>query len=390
MTTEESFLLRVLADYLNRRKTENIPDGLDWDTLADLALRHQVSGMVYYQCKELLPADKRAPLKQAYFFAVMVHTNRTQNMAEIGGAFEKADIPFFTVKGLDVAALYPTPALRTMGDCDIIVHPEDKERAHQVLLSLGFTPGGERQDMEWHYHKNGLDFELHDHLLYDETVNSQVSKDFTGLAWDYAKGEGCRKELDRGFHFIFLLLHLKKHLLNSGVGFRQFMDLVVAARGWQMDAASLETRLQQLQLQDFRKVCFALCNQWFDAQLQPAAGLMPEFIEQATEKIFANGIFGFNDASNRANGNLNTLHEKGKLRTVIGRIFPSYRGVYYVPHYSFVRGRPWLLPAVWVYRWFRGIFKGKGKDAVRLLSSAVQSDEQLEDRQKTLSQWGLW
>ena len=388
MTTEESLLLQALADHLNGRKTENIPDGLDWDALTALAQRHQVSGMVYYQCKALLPAEKRAPLKEAYFFAIMVHTNRTQDMAEIGGAFEKADIPFFTVKGMDVAALYPVPAQRTMGDCDIVVHPQDKQRAHELMLSLGFE-NHLHQQMEWDYFRNDLEYELHDHLLYDETVNSESGKDFAELAWNYTDGSGCRKALDPNFHFIFLLLHLRKHLMNLGAGFRQFMDLAVAAKGWPLDWSLLTEQLEQLQLLDFLKVCFALCKEWFDVDVPMAAQLQPEFVAEATEKIMGNGIFGFDDTSNRANGNLNILQKQGKARTVIGRIFPSYKSMYYVPHYSAIQGRPWLLPAMWVYRWFRGIFLGKGADGVRLISSAVQSDEQLEARRKNLAQWGL-
>ena len=169
--TEEAFFLQVLADHLKRRKTASAPDGLDWDKLAALARRHQVSGMLYSQCQSFWPAEKAAGLKQAYFYSVMAHTNRNRDMSDIGKAFETAGISYFTVKGLEVAALYPVPALRTMGDCDIVVHPENKERAHQTLLALGFE-NRTQQGMEWTYCRNRLEYELHDHLLYDETVNS--------------------------------------------------------------------------------------------------------------------------------------------------------------------------------------------------------------------------
>ena len=387
MTTEQAFLLRILADHLNGRKTEASPT-LDWESLAVIAKQHEVSGMVYQQCRSFLPEKAQQALREQYYVSLFSYSTRTQLMARIGQAFEQEQIPFFTVKGLDVAALYPVPALRTMGDCDVVVHPTDKARAHQVMLKLGFE-SHQQQDMEWAYFKNHLEFELHDHLLYDEVVNSQISKDFTELAWDYARGDGCRKTLDPNFHFIFLLLHLKKHLLNSGAGFRQFMDLAVAVKGWPLDWNTLDPQLDRLELKRFTRVCFALCEKWFDVAMPMAEALSPEFVTQATEKILGNGIFGFNDETNRENGNLNALRQHGKLRTVIGRIFPSYRGVYYVPHYAFVRGRPWLLPMVWVYRWFRGIFVGKGGDAVRLISSAVGSDEQLEARKKQLDQWGL-
>ncbi len=306
----------------------------------------------------------------------------------ISVAFTNASIPFFTVKGMDVAALYPIPALRTMGDCDILVHPLDKQRVHEVMLSLGFQLH-QQEDMEWICFKNGLEFEIHDHLLYDEAVNSQVSKDFTELVWDDTSGDGCRKQLDWSFHLVFLLLHLKKHLLNSGAGFRQFMDLVVVMQKCNLDWTWLQETLKKLELLDFTKVCFALCEKWFAVQMPLRAELTEAFYESATEKIFANGVFGFEDESNKENHNLNQIRKVGKLKTIIGRIFPSYRNVYYVPHYAFVQGKPWLLPVVWVYRLFRSLIYGKRTDGVKFISSAVTVDEKMAEREMILRQWGL-
>lgn len=86
---------------------------------------------------------------------------------------------------------------------------------------------------------------------------------------------------------------------------------------------------------------------------------------------------------------MNELQRYGKLRTILGRVFPSYKNVYYVPHYQFVQGRPWLLPVVWVYRPIRGFLKGKHNDAAKMIGSALRSDDKLAMRQRTLSKWGL-
>ena len=57
-------------------------------------------------------------------------------MDEIESAFTQAKIKFFAVKGLEVAGYYPVPTLRTMGDCDIIVHESDRVSCHSTLQTF--------------------------------------------------------------------------------------------------------------------------------------------------------------------------------------------------------------------------------------------------------------
>lgn len=73
----------------------------------------------------------------------------------------------------------------------------------------------------------------------------------------------------------------------------------------------------------------------------------------------------------------------------MGRIFPSYRNIRYVSHYSFVNGRPYLLPVVWIYRPIRSLLKGKGSNGVKLFSSAINSDDAMSSREAMLKKWGL-
>lgn len=391
MTKEQSFILGVLSDHINRKKTLlDTADGCDWNAIMSSAHKHQVEGILYYQCKQFVPTNIKSRLAELYASNLFYYSNRERQFKEIEIAFDQEQIPFYTVKGMNVAKAYPIPALRTMGDCDIIVHPNDKEKAHEVMLSLGYKNQLQR-DQEWAYFKNKLEFELHDHLLYNELVNSQVSKDFTDLAWDYVHLDesGHQYELDWSFHFVFLILHLKKHFLNSGVGFRQFLDLTVVAKEWPIDWKWTSDILTNLRLLKFTKVCSSLCEHWFDVKMPLSIELEDDFVEAATDKIFENGIFGFDDEQNRGNDRLNTIRDKGKIGTILGRIFPSYKNVRYVPHYSFVNGRPWLLPIVWLYRLVRGIVVGKGTDGLELIENAINSDDDVNNREAILKRWGL-
>ena len=396
MTKEQRFFLDLLSDHLNGRKTE-APGDLDWDTLCRYAADHQLNGMLYFQCRSFLPAQYEKRLGERYSSELYYHFNRLDLFRSIRKALSAADIPFLSVKGIEIAPLYPIPALRTMGDCDLVVHPEDRDRAHDVMLSLGFV-NNLKEDNEWTYLKNDMEFELHDRLLYDKPNVDKANLESTDQAWDHAMatGEGTHYVLDWSFHYLFLLIHLKKHLVGTGVGFRQFLDLAVAARRCELDTDWLTKALAEQNLLVFAQTCSALLERWFGAPLPLGSrDIDDDFYEYATEKIFGNGVFGFQDERNKENDNLNAFAQSGgprwlfRLRTLLGSVFPSYRNMRYVPQYAFLNGRPWLLLAAWLYRFYRSIRYRLGENGKKLIGDAFVSGARLEERQKELSDWGL-
>ncbi len=342
------------------------------------AKSHQILPIVYYQTKD-------DALKSAYFQAISSYTQRKALLNQITEAF--SDIPFYTVKGVAVADFYPVPQLRTMGDCDIIVHECDKERARQRLLSIGFTEQtGEWDNMEWHFEKLGLDFELHHRLLYDETVNTEQEKAFADRAWDYVRGH----ELDINFHFVYVLLHLKKHLLNRGAGIRQFMDLAVMSRNAGLNREQVKGFLQQAGIEKFAGVCSALCVRWFGISLPvDTPEITDEFFAQATDAIFANGVFGFEVSGYEEKAMLNTIQKSGKFGSIIRHLFPSYKICCVTPKYKWINGKPFLLPVLWIYRIFWAVFSGKSKSSVEYISAVTSSDKALAERERVLNDWGL-
>ncbi|MER3458636.1 MAG: hypothetical protein C4309_08450, partial [Chloroflexota bacterium] len=57
------------------------------------------------------------------------------------GALEAASIPAIVLKGPALAlTIYPDPALRVIGDLDLLVRREQVEQAMAALHSLGYGP----------------------------------------------------------------------------------------------------------------------------------------------------------------------------------------------------------------------------------------------------------
>lgn len=388
MTETQRFFIRILADHLNQRPTI-AQEQIDWQELLTLSENHAVNGIVFVQCKSFIPDPFKSTLEHKYVAEYSSYQNRVHLYISISAAFSAEDIPFFAVKGLGVATCYPNPALRTMGDCDIVIQTQDKQRAHDVLLSLGFK-NYSTGEHEWVYFKNGLEFELHHNLLYDEIGNSKEAKSFCDKAAEYCNLiEGSKYRLDWSYHYIFLLLHLHKHLIHSGIGFRQFMDLYVVEKSVDLNRAWIDDQLSKLSLLSFKNKCMELIRYWFDEIEETEQNIL------LTEKILGNGVFGFDDPTNKDNRKADVMIITSlplpitRIKTFLGSVFPSYSNMRGVPYYSFLNGRPYLLPAFWIYRLYRAVKYGMIDNGKRMIDESLVSKEDIENRKKELQKWGL-
>ncbi len=368
-------LIVLLSDYVNNKASLGITVTHE---LVELAQDHQVAPIVFFQTK-----DKS--LYQYYLGAISSYTKRQNLLCQITDAL--GDILFYSVKGLSVAQYYPIPQLRTMGDCNVIVHEKDKERARDVLISLGFTDNtSDWKEKEWVFKKQGLEFELHHRLLYEQVMNEPQEIAFTDMAWDYVNNH----ELNVNFHFVFLLLHLKKHFLYQGVGIRQFMDLAVMCKNAYLDREQVQTFLHQAGIEKFAGICSALCLRWFGISFPiETPKISDEFFDSATATILSNGVFGFETPINVEKRLLNNIRKSGKVGAVIDHLFPSYKDCSITPKYKWIKGKPYLMPALWIYRFFWALFSGKGKTSMEYVSTVASSDKAMAEREKELATWGL-
>ena len=378
-------LIQILSDFLNGRKSD-VNTISDCTTLAEdifiSAKSHQVEPILYYQTHD-------PHFEAVYSKAVSAYANRIHILKALDEALTEAHISYYLVKGPVVAAHYPVPALRTMGDCDVIVHSSDRESVGRILAGLGFVNKSNNDDHEWTFFKgdissgNEIEIELHDALLYYDAINSDAEMEFVKKHWSYARNN----KLDKNFHFVYLLIHLKKHFLYEGVGFRQFMDVAVEIKKGDLDWSKVNAFLEEAGLTKFAGICFGLIKRWFGIEVPFSELITDDFYINATEKILNNGVFGFDDSSNSVNNKLNRVRRNGKLHSFIANLFPSYKDCRYVPYYSFVNGRPYLLPIVWLYRFYRTIKYGKVKDGTEQLKEVVKTD--LSERDRMLKSWGL-
>ena len=389
MTREQLFFIQVLSDHLNGRKTEKCGD-IDWNTILIFAQKHQVSGIFYAQVKELMPIKIADIFQKEMLASFYCQLNFDNELEKIGHALKEREIPFFIVKGPVVAQLYPIPKLRVMGDIDIVIKTKDRETCHDLFIQRGYSCFSKRDDREWQYHKNNMEFEVHDHLVYEEAVNEIGQDSFFNDCWKYVK-DG---QLDWNFHLLFLIFHLRKHLMNSGVGFRQFMDIAIVTQKAEIDWRWMEDNLKKTKMLDFAKKCYGFIDRWFGIQTLIADDVDSEFFEQATKKIFADGVFGFGNQENEDSLVINQVRHNrfpklGMIRLAIRHIFPSRIELKNTKPYTYLNKYPVLLPIAWIHRMIRGSKKQKTERIIEAIKGSFTSNEQIKKRMDMLNKWGL-
>ena len=119
-----------------------------------------------------------------------------------------------------------------------------------------------------------------------------------------------------------------------------------------------------------------------------------KFFREVTEKTFRDGTFGLHNEQNEAAHSAKEIRRaeepywKTTLALTVKKLFPPYRDMQLIPWYSFVDGRPWLLPVAWVYRWFYTAIH-KFRKSRDLLTEPFLKREVIERREAYIRRWGL-
>ena len=62
----------------------------------------------------------------------------TDGILDLVGEMEARGIPVLIIKGIDVARCYANPECRISSDTDLLIRPQDEEKAYELLTESGF------------------------------------------------------------------------------------------------------------------------------------------------------------------------------------------------------------------------------------------------------------
>ena len=324
-------------------------DSVDWKLFLSLAAAHNVEALVYDGLNKTpemwsqIPEEVQKYLFGAYMRAVFLDAQFDHIQQELQKRLTKEHIPHIFLKGAVLKHDYPVPALRTMCDLDVLVYARDFERLGAVAESMEAKAAHGDGNHRNYAFPSGVTVEVHPNLLHHDTpVGTQINP-----GWQYAKPN--RNELTEEGIYLNTICHLANHFVAGGVGVRFVLDVWVNRhlRKPGFDRAFVEQELERFGLLRFAKQIEDLSDWWFgDGEETPLLAELGEY-------IITSGSHGVN---NRAMLNAVALSPGGsRSSALLKKAF--YSRAEMEDRFTWLKGRPWLMPVAWCVRAFRAVTK---------------------------------
>ena len=238
----------------------------DWNGVLRLAQRHTTLGLAGHAAlqtqavAQLLPESHQ---RLQHEVAKMAADSKQNNLlvCRLLTALQAEQVHTVLLKGVGLADFYPQPELRHCGDIDLLVKPEQFEKAIGILNKMATTDAVQKaftSDKHYHIVIDGRHVELHRHCM---TLRNERRQ----RAFLVYETQGCNTNLDdfqmngivvhrpeATFNAVYVLLHLWEHFKDRGIGLRQVCDwtMLIHARHERIDTQQLTLMLNALQLYD--------------------------------------------------------------------------------------------------------------------------------------------
>lgn len=255
----------------------------DWQRMGEYALATGLAPLLYRRLLAVkqhtaVPVAVLQRWHQAYFSNLKRNQVLLHELTTVVAALHAHDIPVILLKGAYFAHyIYEDAAMRTMGDCDLLIPRQHFETAKALMDALGYQPYNE--DAAAHpYHlayvhrerpaRMEIHWQLTDVLPQDKETE-QTIWNAAGLAM---LGETSIQTLTPEILVIYLCLHFTTHFfmgLDHPTGVRSLYDIaeIIRQLGQQLDWAMVASLCCKWQVERKVYLTLLLLNQL----LQPLA-----------------------------------------------------------------------------------------------------------------------
>lgn len=368
MNQKISFLR--LLDGIMHHKTISFINLISYSELLSIAQSHNVYSLICEKLKEYHEFIesvfyKAAITKQMQIIAGQLQ--RTYAFLEVYQAFLKQEIRPIVMKGIVCRQLYGELCNhRPSADEDLLIRKSDFQAIWNILCSQGYIPErqgitpnqlSELQEISFYHPQYKLTIEVHTNPIGIENDIRRRMNDCFQDVFDHMKKieiEGTEIwTMSDTDHFLFLIFHAFKHMMVSGFGIRQALDILLFYEQNEnaIDMTYILDRLDELRAKKFFSDLVHIGNQYLGFHLKA-----PEeryCVEELLEDLMGNGIFGnTTQAQIMARSMTNAALEKGNRKetpNLMRAIFPNKS--YLISGYPELVDYPWLLPVCWAKRW---------------------------------------
>lgn len=346
-------LVNVISSYLKKER----PSVALTSSLIEDAKSQGLGALLYASYK-----DDR--LKSIYFNSLILQERFIKLTKYTSNLLSKYQIKHLIIKGSVLYKLYDDIAIRSRGDIDIYVNPNDYEEAINLMIKNGFIEGETCNHHTIMYY-NELEVEIHFTLF--ESTHHKLLKYFKN-PFDFAhQVDNYMYEFNPDYHFIYSLAHFKNHLVN-GSGFRYLLDFYYMITKTKLDLNFIKQELPKIELlklyENIINALYELCGTYLDDIPHYDVTFFMNYLNES-------GTYGFKRLKKEGSS-----IPKHKFKVILDSLFipnKEYRLKLY-PHL----GRHWLLyPILLIHRFFyllthklhslfRIIFKRRNKEEKEL------------------------
>ena len=342
-------------------KVPEKPEDVEWKNIFGLAEMHYLSALLWNAVRGLeAPPEKEIADAWSFAYLNAINLDVQQQFAweELKSELAGKGMRLMAIKGTQLKKLYPDPALRVMSDMDIVYEKEKFPALKDVLIGLGYEFDKKTLENKHQiFHRQPVMLEMHREMIDEVLTYSEYYKD----VWSF--GEVTAEEnvwkLTNENEYVFLVLHARKHYKWKGNGVRTLADLWLFLKAYEStldwekvysEIAKADT--QAVELGNADGISLADYEKLLRKEVQNVFATSEIELDEELLEMLSDGVYGRIEKQWA-----NEVRKKGKFRYLMRRLFPSYKAMKQA--YPVVGKCPILLPFVWVFRWFKGLFRGK-------------------------------
>lgn len=235
---EQNTLLSLIKASLcllkNREAFLDFPDGLDWNSLVNLAARQGVLCVARDGLVQMEGLSRELLIRWELSVQKLEARNKRQRavIKELVALFRENGIEMLLLKGIGLSELYPDPNHRECGDIDIFLFG-DYEKGNRVIEDFGIEVEKEGSKHSKFFFK-GVPVENHKTFLNveytkaDKNLEKHLHKVLAEQGFDTIMTDDTQIHIPTpDFTAIFLSRHDITHFLASGLVLRHFCDLAL-------------------------------------------------------------------------------------------------------------------------------------------------------------------
>ena len=324
MTNEQKVLLRLMSAAVNGTDV-NLSDvqNIDWQAVAKESLQQTVTVMTLdaaAKIKNIIPKEIFDVWSKKAFSFLIANSKVENSQKELVKILEDNGYSYVILKGEAVAAYYPRPDLRALGDVDFLIDPSKRDEITELLHKNGYKSFFE----EGHvchvvFQKPGAHLEMHYEIpgIPHGEIGDKVREFVKNAVYDCEK-----KSNDSGsfcvpsdcHHGLILLLHMQHHMVSEGIGLRHLCDwacFVKETANKPFWKESLIPFLKGIGLMTYTAAMTKVCVKAFDIECPDWALKADDALcDGILEDILSGGNFGIKDDSRVQSGMLITNRGK--------------------------------------------------------------------------------